>query len=104
MGIASLTVFAGVGGGIFADVGLDLHDPDGDGKVYFDELADDVARGGPLGIFDATGSVGVGLTAEILIRLKFLFFSLTVIDAHWDVFTQRPRPSRTRLALAAFVR
>jgi squalene synthase HpnC len=25
-------------------------------------------------------------------------------SAHWDVFTHRPRPSRTRLALAAFVR
>jgi squalene synthase HpnC len=25
-------------------------------------------------------------------------------DAHWDIFTQRPRPSRTRLALAAFAR
>ncbi len=25
-------------------------------------------------------------------------------DAHWDVFTQRPRPSRTRLARAAFAR
>ncbi len=25
-------------------------------------------------------------------------------SARWDVFTQRPRPSRTRLALAAFVR
>jgi squalene synthase HpnC len=25
-------------------------------------------------------------------------------SAHWDVFTQRPRPSRTRLALAALVR
>jgi squalene synthase HpnC len=25
-------------------------------------------------------------------------------SAHWDVFTQRPRPSRTRLALAAFSR
>ena len=25
-------------------------------------------------------------------------------SAHWDVFTQRPRPSRTRLALAAFTR
>jgi phytoene/squalene synthetase len=24
--------------------------------------------------------------------------------ARWDVFTQRPRPSRTRLALAAFAR
>jgi squalene synthase HpnC len=24
--------------------------------------------------------------------------------AHWDVFTQRPRPSRTKLALAAFAR
>jgi squalene synthase HpnC len=24
--------------------------------------------------------------------------------AHWDIFTQRPRPSRTRLALAAFAR
>jgi hypothetical protein len=24
--------------------------------------------------------------------------------AHWDVFTQRPRPSRTRLALAALAR
>ena len=24
--------------------------------------------------------------------------------AEWDVFTQRPRPSRTRLALAAFAR
>ena len=25
-------------------------------------------------------------------------------SAHWDVFTQRPRPSRTRLALAALAR
>ena len=25
-------------------------------------------------------------------------------SARWDVFTQRPRPSRTRLALAAFMR
>jgi squalene synthase HpnC len=25
-------------------------------------------------------------------------------SAHWDIFTQRPRPSRTRLALAAFAR
>jgi phytoene/squalene synthetase len=25
-------------------------------------------------------------------------------SAQWDVFTQRPRPSRTRLALAAFAR
>jgi phytoene/squalene synthetase len=25
-------------------------------------------------------------------------------SARWDVFTQRPRPSRTRLALAAFAR
>ena len=25
-------------------------------------------------------------------------------SAHWDVFTGRPRPSRTRLALTAFVR
>jgi len=25
-------------------------------------------------------------------------------SAHWDVFTQRPRPSRTRLALAALTR
>jgi hypothetical protein len=24
--------------------------------------------------------------------------------ARWDIFTQRPRPSRTRLALAAFAR
>jgi hypothetical protein len=24
--------------------------------------------------------------------------------ARWDIFTQRPRPSRTRLALAAFER
>jgi squalene synthase HpnC len=31
--------------------------------------------------------------------------ALAALDrADWDVFTQRPRPSRTRLALAAFVR
>jgi squalene synthase HpnC len=33
------------------------------------------------------------------------FAALAALEsAHWDVFTQRPRPSRTRLALAAFVR
>jgi squalene synthase HpnC len=31
--------------------------------------------------------------------------ALDALDrAHWDIFTQRPRPSRTRLALAAFAR
>jgi phytoene/squalene synthetase len=31
--------------------------------------------------------------------------ALDALDrADWDIFTQRPRPSRTRLALAAFAR
>ena len=38
----------------------------------------------------------------------FALGGLAALDAleaaHWDVFTQRPRPSRTRLALAAFAR
>jgi Ca2+-binding RTX toxin-like protein len=68
LGIAS----AGVSGGIFAKVNFDLHDPNNDGKMRFDEMVSQFERG-PLAIFDVSGDLTAGLSAYI----KFLFSKKT---------------------------
>ncbi|MCA9049307.1 MAG: hypothetical protein KDA89_11300, partial [Planctomycetaceae bacterium] len=57
---ASVTAAAGAGGGVFAEVDFDLNDPDGDGKVYFDELK----RNFDLG-FDAIFDIDARVWAEL---------------------------------------
>ncbi|XZE17820.1 SdrD B-like domain-containing protein [Pirellulaceae bacterium SH449] len=65
-----LVAQAGVEGGLFARVLLNLNDPDGDGKVRGRELMDNLALGrhpllGPLWVFDASGQLGVGFRAYV---------------------------------------
>ncbi len=62
-----LAVQAGVEGGVYAGVDLNLNDPNHDGKVRFQELADNLALGshpllGPLWIFDASGKLEAGVS------------------------------------------
>jgi Ca2+-binding RTX toxin-like protein len=65
-----LVAQAGVEGGLFARINLDLNDPNGDGKVRGRELLDNMALGrhpllGPLWVFDASGQLGVGFRAYV---------------------------------------
>ncbi|HEY7116284.1 MAG TPA: hypothetical protein VH475_06850, partial [Tepidisphaeraceae bacterium] len=68
LGIAS----AGVGGGIFADIGFDLDDPNNDGKMRFNEMFQQLQRG-PMCLFDVHGELTAGLKAYI----SFLFSKKT---------------------------
>ncbi|WP_404783714.1 DUF4347 domain-containing protein [Altericista sp. CCNU0014] len=63
---------AGVGGGIFASVGFDLSDPDGDFRVRLDEIIANLVNGfeelgplAPLGLFDVNALIEVKLFAYI---------------------------------------
>ena len=60
LGIAALSG----AGGIFAEIGLNFHDPDGDGKIRANEMAD-LLQIGPLHIFDAEGELGFRAWAEV---------------------------------------
>ena len=59
---ASITVSVGAGGGIFATVDFDVHDPNNDGKLYLNEMLDDL-QSGPEGLFDVSGSLDAKLFA-----------------------------------------
>jgi hypothetical protein len=70
LGVAS----AGVGGGIGATIGLDLSDPNDDGKIRGTEFAHTLATN-PLCLFNADGKLTAGLSA--FVKVGFGFFSLT---------------------------
>jgi Ca2+-binding RTX toxin-like protein len=78
----------GVGGGLFAEIDFDLHDPDDDGRVRIKELATNVINEfrygspalSPLAIFDITGK----LTAELFAFVKVDLF-LFEIDESWHI-------------------
>jgi ELWxxDGT repeat protein len=56
----------GVEGGIFATIGFNLHDNDGDGKVRVSEILDNAALGDlGLHVFDVGGTVETGLSAFV---------------------------------------
>lgn len=61
---------AGVRGGIYLTVDLNLHDNDGDGRVRATEIADSLALG-PVFVFDVSGSVEARLDAYYKINLLF---------------------------------
>jgi hypothetical protein len=61
---ASLKVSVDARGGIFATIGFDLADFDGNGKVYFTEIVDAV-KSNPEGLFDINGR----LSAELVHKL-----------------------------------
>ena len=78
----------GVGGGIYAEVDFDFHDPNEDGKIRLQELATNFlneARYGspalaPLAIFDVTGRLYAKLFA--FLKVDLFFFS---IDEEWNI-------------------
>jgi parallel beta-helix repeat protein len=54
----------GIGGALTATVGLDLRDPNNDGRVHPSEIAQNLATLGPIcAIFEHTGSLDAALTA-----------------------------------------
>lgn len=55
---------AGVTGGIFATLGVDLHDPDNDGRVHVDEFLENLDKNF-LCTFDVEGALTAGLTAYV---------------------------------------
>ena len=97
-----LAVKAGVEGGIFAGIDLNLNDPNNDGKVRFDELASNLALGrhpllGPLWIFDASGKLEAGVSiyaSAVGFRGELNIGPFTILD--FDI--PRPEPATPELA------
>ena len=82
--LGPVTIIAGAAGGLFAEVGLNLYDPDKDGKIYLPELIENLSRG-PEWVFDVQGAFGAYLRAFIKIELDLGLFSLTIIDANVEL-------------------
>lgn len=59
----AIVASVGVGGGISANVFLNLKDPNFDGKVYYNELASMISN--PRTMFNTSGRVTAGLTAYV---------------------------------------
>ncbi len=69
---------------MYAEVGLNLNDPNRDGRVYLPELIENIGRG-PEWVFDLQGSFGAFLRAFIKIELSLGFFSITIVDASFEL-------------------
>jgi Ca2+-binding RTX toxin-like protein len=69
---------AGVGGGMFAKIEGNLNDPDADGKLYFDELVDEL----PFCFIDIEGALKVGITAFLKVGIGPLSYT-----KHFDIAT-----------------
>ena len=93
---------AGVSGGVELKLTADLVDPNGDGKVHFDELQDTIDRltrgGGLTGTFDLGGSITARLDAYVefllsnriefnLAQFEISSFEFTDEDIFQDRFT-----------------
>ena len=72
----------GVGGGLFASIGLNLRDNDRDGRVRGHELAMNF----PNCIFDASGELSAGLSVKArvgFITERFQLAEVTLLDFNW---------------------
>ena len=58
-------VRAGVGGGVTINIGFNLYDPNKDGKIRVNEIAQIVKEEGLIGVFDTNGSLTFGLEAYV---------------------------------------
>jgi len=69
----SILIFsAGAGGSVFATIGVDLQDPNADGKLKFPEIADIIrATGNPFCIFNLNGQFGVRMFVFAEVDLFF---------------------------------
>lgn len=96
-----VAVQAGVQGGFYAGIDLNLNDPDLDGKIRLGELNENLAYGihpllGPIWIFDASGKleVGVDIYAKALgFKGELSLGPFTVLD--FDI--PRPVPAMPEL-------
>ncbi len=82
--LGPVELVAGAAGGLYAEVGLNLNDPNRDGRVYLPELIENIGRG-PEWVFDLQGSFGAFLRAFIKIELSLGFFSITIVDASFEL-------------------
>jgi 6-phosphogluconolactonase (cycloisomerase 2 family) len=80
LGLGSPAYAAGVEGGVFAHITASLNDPNGDGKLRYQEIAQLVAPPGgpinPLNIFDISGS----LTARL-----YAYLDIGIINYQYDL-------------------
>ncbi|HLO19184.1 MAG TPA: calcium-binding protein, partial [Sphingomicrobium sp.] len=74
-----LIASAGVFGGLFATLNLNLHDPNNDGRVRFLEIAD-VLDSDPLCVFDTSGDISAGLEAYIKVGFSTPFGFVTLFE------------------------
>ena len=70
---------AGAAGGLFAEVGLNLNDPDHDGKVHLPELQENLSRG-PEWVFDLQGKFDAYLRAFVDIEVDTGLDTYTIVD------------------------
>ncbi len=73
-------VSAGAAGGIYTTIGLNLNDPNHDGKVHLPELSENLSRGVDW-LFDLDGEFGAFLRGFIKISFDLGFTSVTIVDA-----------------------
>ena len=73
-GIDLYVASAGVGGGLFASIEMNLHDPNNDGRMRLDEVLNELSHG-PLCLFDTTGKIEGVLSA--FVKVGFSIFSKT---------------------------
>ena len=79
-----------MGGGIFANIGFNLHDLNDDGKMRFGEIGDAFAMG-PLCLFDVQGELGAQLSAYLKVGFgpfsvtkRFKLAEITLLDFNFN--------------------
>ncbi len=75
---------AGAAGGLFAEIGLNLYDPNSDGRVHLPELLQNISRG-PEWVFDLQGAFGAYLRAFVNLELDLGITSITIVDANIEL-------------------
>lgn len=90
-GIGLVIASAGVEGGLELTAGLDIRDPNGDGKLYLDEL-DVTARKNPFCLFNAQGRLGafLGVYAKVgwgpfSVSYRHTIVDVTLLDFNRDL-------------------
>ena len=84
-GVSIGIVTAGLKGGITLTIGLDLNDPDDDGKLRAAEIRDGLRRATPGCIFDAKGELEAFIS--IFVEIELL---LTSLEYEFDILRLGP--------------
>ena len=93
-------ISAGVEGGLRLTVDLNLDDPNADGKLRIEEIADELAN--PICLFDVEGKLRAFLAAYFKLDLKFfskkwrfVLANVTLLDFSKSCDPPNPRPAST---------